>query len=50
MERMTHLSDIARLVKTLPRKRMAVAYGEDVHTLQAVGRAGTGGDRLTLLS
>ncbi len=39
MECMTHLSDIANLVKTRPRKRMAVAYGEDAHTLQAVGRA-----------
>ena len=39
MECMTHLSDIASLVKTLPRKRMAVAYGEDAHTLQAVERA-----------
>ena len=39
MECMTHLSDIANLVKTLPRKRMAVAYGEDAHTLQAVERA-----------
>lgn len=39
MECMTRLSDIAGLVKTLPRKRMAVAYGEDAHTLQAVQRA-----------
>ncbi len=39
MECMKHLSDIAGLVKTLPRKRMAVAYGEDAHTLQAVERA-----------
>jgi len=39
MECMTHLADIAGLVKTLPRKRMAVAYGEDAHTLQAVERA-----------
>lgn len=36
---MTHLSDIPAAVKGLPRKRMAVAYGEDVHTLQAVQRA-----------
>src|SRR5664280_885856 len=36
---MTHLSDIAAAVKGLPRKRMAVAYGEDAHTLQAVQRA-----------
>jgi len=39
MECMTHLPDMARLVKALPRKRMAVAYGEDAHTLQAVERA-----------
>ena len=36
---MTHISDIAAAVKGLPRKRMAVAYGEDAHTLQAVQRA-----------
>jgi phosphate butyryltransferase len=36
---MTHLSDIPAAVKGLPRKRMAVAYGEDAHTLQAVQRA-----------
>jgi phosphate butyryltransferase len=36
---MTHLSDIPAAVKGLPRKRMAVAYGEDAHTLQAVERA-----------
>jgi phosphate butyryltransferase len=39
MTPMTHLSDIPAAVKGLPRKRMAVAYGEDVHTLQAVERA-----------
>ncbi len=39
MEPMKHLSDIATAVKGLPRKRMAVAYGQDVHTLQAVDRA-----------
>jgi len=39
MTPMTHLSDIAAAVKGLPRKRMAVAYGEDAHTLQAVQRA-----------
>jgi len=36
---MTHLSDIPAAVKGLPHKRMAVAYGEDAHTLQAVQRA-----------
>jgi len=36
---MIHLSDIPAAVKGLPRKRMAVAYGEDAHTLQAVQRA-----------
>ncbi|HEY5001199.1 MAG TPA: phosphate acyltransferase, partial [Candidatus Cryosericum sp.] len=36
---MTHLSDIPVAVKGLPRKRMAVAYGEDAHTLEAVERA-----------
>jgi len=36
---MTHLFDIPAAVKGLPRKRMAVAYGEDAHTLQAVQRA-----------
>jgi phosphate butyryltransferase len=36
---MTHLLDIPAAVKGLPRKRMAVAYGEDAHTLQAVQRA-----------
>jgi phosphate butyryltransferase len=36
---MTHLSDVPAAVKGLPRKRMAVAYGEDAHTLQAVQRA-----------
>ena len=36
---MIHLSDIPTAVKGLPRKRMAVAYGEDAHTLQAVQRA-----------
>ena len=39
MTPMTHLSDIPAAVKGLPRKRMAVAYGEDAHTLQAVQRA-----------
>lgn len=39
MGSMTHLSDIPAAVKGLPRKRMAVAYGEDAHTLQAVERA-----------
>ena len=39
MEPMTHLSDIPAAVKNLPRKRMAVAYGEDAHTLQAIQRA-----------
>ncbi len=39
MEPMRHLSDIAVAVKGRPRKRMAVAYGQDVHTLQAVDRA-----------
>ncbi len=39
MTPMTHLSDIPVAVKGLPRKRMAVAYGEDAHTLQAVERA-----------
>lgn len=36
---MTRLSDIPAAVKGLPRKRMAVAYAEDAHTLQAVERA-----------
>ncbi len=36
---MTHLSDIPAALRGLPRKRMAVAYGEDAHTLQAVQRA-----------
>ena len=36
---MIHLSDIPAAVKGLPRKRMAVAYGEDAHTLQAVQRS-----------
>jgi phosphotransacetylase len=39
MEPMTHLSDISNALKGLPHKRMAVAYGEDAHTLQAVERA-----------
>ena len=39
MTPMTHLADIPAAVKGLPRKRMAVAYGEDAHTLQAVERA-----------
>jgi len=39
MTPMTHLCDIPAAVKGLPRKRMAVAYGEDAHTLQAVERA-----------
>ena len=39
MTPMTHLSDIPAAVKGLPRKRMAVAYGEDAHTLQAIQRA-----------
>jgi phosphate butyryltransferase len=43
MTPMTHLSDIPAAVKGLPRKRMAVAYGEDGHTLQAVERAVKGG-------
>lgn len=39
MTPMTRLADIPVAVKGLARKRMAVAYGEDAHTLQAVGRA-----------
>ena len=39
MGSMRHLSDIPAAVRGLPRKRMAVAYGEDAHTLQAVERA-----------
>lgn len=39
MKPMTRLADIPEAVKGMPRKRMAVAYGEDAHTLQAVGRA-----------
>ncbi|MHB8071342.1 MAG: phosphate acyltransferase [Candidatus Cryosericum sp.] len=39
MTPMTRLADIPAAVKGLTRKRMAVAYGEDAHTLQAVGRA-----------
>ena len=39
MEAMRHLAEIAAAVKGRPRKRMAVAYGEDAHTLQAVQRA-----------
>ena len=39
MTPMTHLSEIPAAVKGLSHKRMAVAYGEDAHTLQAVERA-----------
>jgi len=39
MTPMTRLADIPAAVRGLTRKRMAVAYGEDAHTLQAVGRA-----------
>jgi phosphate butyryltransferase len=39
MAQITHLVDIAESVRSLPRRRMAVAYGEDANTLLAVQRA-----------
>ncbi|MFZ2414188.1 MAG: phosphate acyltransferase [Candidatus Cryosericum sp.] len=43
MTPMTRLADIPAAVKGLTRKRMAIAYGEDAHTLQAAARAVTEG-------
>lgn len=39
MEPIRHLAEIAQACKTMPKRTLAVAYGEDPHTIGAIGQA-----------